>query len=212
MAIADELTVFVGIDSSVPDQPGRDAPAATDGLTALRDLWILRVLDAVGGDAYAGLPYDEATKEQMRLLATRNATAPTVLDEMDRVPEAFASVSGETFPADLPVLLFVVPDAAGGDGWLALHEAQAVSVERGAWRGDPARRRPLPASHQVAEDRRRHGRFPRVAPGPLTAAAGAIRPQPTRASSSRNRSTTSAVATGSDDGRDASVNRCASPS
>ncbi|MBF4617873.1 alpha/beta hydrolase [Clavibacter sp. VKM Ac-2873] len=127
----DELTAFVGIDSSVPDQPGWDAPAATDGLTALRDLGILRVLNAVGGDAYAGLPYDDATKEQMRLLATRNATAPTLLDEMDRVPEAFASVSGETFPADLPVLLFVVPDAAGGEGWVALHEAQAASVEHG---------------------------------------------------------------------------------
>lgn len=127
----DELTAFVGIDSSVPDQPGWDAPAATDGLTALRDLGILRVLAAVGGDAYAGLPYDEAAKEQMRLLTTRNATAPTLLDEMDRVAENFASVSGETFPADLPVLLFVVPDAAGGDGWVALHEAQAASVERG---------------------------------------------------------------------------------
>ncbi|MBM7412263.1 pimeloyl-ACP methyl ester carboxylesterase [Clavibacter michiganensis] len=127
----DELTAFVGIDSSVPDQPGWDEPVATEGLGALRDLGILRVLAATGGDTYAGLPYDEATKEQMRLFTTRNGTAPTMLDEMDHLTENFASVSGRTFPADLPVLLFVVQDDAEVDGWIPLHEARAASVERG---------------------------------------------------------------------------------
>jgi pimeloyl-ACP methyl ester carboxylesterase len=128
---ADELTAFVGIDSSVPDQPGRDEPTSTAGLVALRDLGILRVLTAVGGDTFAGLPYDDATKQQMRLLATRNSTAPTLLDETDRVPANFASVSGQTFPADLPVLLFVAQDDGQDDGWLTLHERQAASVEHG---------------------------------------------------------------------------------
>jgi pimeloyl-ACP methyl ester carboxylesterase len=133
----DELTAFIGIDSSVPDQPGAEDPVPTDGLVALRALGLLRVASALGGDTYAGLPYDESTKEQMRLLTTKNSTAPTLLDEMERTPANVASVSGATFPADLPVLIFVAQsdasaDAdAGADGWLELHETQAASVDRG---------------------------------------------------------------------------------
>lgn len=127
----DELVAFVGIDSSVPDQPGWDDPVPTAGLAQLRTLGLLRVLSAIGGDTYAGLPYDEDTKEQMRFLTTKNSTAPTLLDEMDRTPENFASVSGLTFPSMLPVLLFVVQDDSDVDGWLELHEDQAASVDHG---------------------------------------------------------------------------------
>lgn len=127
----DELVAFVGIDSSVPDQPGWDDPVPTAGLAQLRTLGLLRVLSAIGGDTYAGLPYDEDTKEQMRFLTTKNSTAPTLLDEMDRTPENFASVSGLTFPSTLPVLLFVVQDDSDVDGWLELHEDQAASVDHG---------------------------------------------------------------------------------
>lgn len=127
----DELVAFVGIDSSVPDQPGWDDPVPTAGLAQLRTLGLLRVLSAIGEDTYAGLPYDEDTKEQMRFLTTKNSTAPTLLDEMDRTPENFASVSGQTFPSTLPVLLFVVQDDSDVDGWLELHEDQAASVDHG---------------------------------------------------------------------------------
>jgi pimeloyl-ACP methyl ester carboxylesterase len=128
---ADELIAYVGIDSSVPDQPGSDEPTPTEGLAELRDLGILRVLSALSGDTYAGMPYDEHSKEQMRLLTTKNSTAPTLLDEMRRSRANFASVSGATFPATLPVLLFVVKDDPEIAGWVELHERQAASVERG---------------------------------------------------------------------------------
>ncbi|MGY3262066.1 alpha/beta fold hydrolase [Frigoribacterium sp. 2355] len=127
----DEVTAFIGIDSSVPDQPGAEDPVPTDGLATLRGLGLIRVANALAGDAYAGLPYDEGTKEQMRFLTTKNSTAPTLLDEMDHAAINVASVSGRTFPADLPVLLFVVQNGADDDGWLELHEAQAASVDRG---------------------------------------------------------------------------------
>ncbi|MGA1836447.1 alpha/beta hydrolase [Herbiconiux sp. 11R-BC] len=128
---ADELIAFVGIDSSVPDQPGWDEPVPTDGLAELRDLGILRLLSAFSGDSYAGMPYDEHTKEQMRLLATKNSTAPTLLDEIGHSVANFASVSGATFPVTLPVLLFVVKDDAEVAGWVGLHERQAASVAQG---------------------------------------------------------------------------------
>lgn len=127
----DELTAFVGIDSSVPDQPGWDQPIPTDGLVALRDLGILRVVAAVSGDRYADAPYDDRTKEQMRLLATKNTTEPTLLDEMNRSVSNFASASGARFAPSLPLLLFVATGNADVAGWLPLHEEQAASVDRG---------------------------------------------------------------------------------
>ncbi|MBN9211117.1 MAG: alpha/beta hydrolase [Microbacterium sp. 71-36] len=128
----EELVAFVGIDSSVPGQPGWNEPIPTDGLVALRDLGILRLLAATSGDAYAGMPYDEQSKEQMRLLATKNSTAPTMLDEMDHSVVNFSAVDGLSFPPSLPVLLFVANGDAEIPGWLALHERQASVSEHGS--------------------------------------------------------------------------------
>lgn len=128
---ASELIAFIGIDSSVPGQPGWDEPVPTEGLVELRNLGILRVLAALSGDPSDGMPVDDQVKEQMRLLTTKNSTSPTLLDEMNRAPDNFASVSEITFPASLPVLLFVVQDDAEVDGWMALHQQQAASVDHG---------------------------------------------------------------------------------
>ncbi|WP_334149599.1 alpha/beta fold hydrolase [Microbacterium sp.] len=127
----DEVTAFVGIDSSVPDQPGSDEAIPTSVIVTLGNLGITRILSGVAEDPYAGLPYDEATKAQMALLTNRNAAAPTLVDEMDRTPANFAAVSGATFPASLPLLLLVATEDADVEGWLSLHEAQAASVDHG---------------------------------------------------------------------------------
>lgn len=130
-AYPEEVTAFVGIDSSVPDQPGWDDPIPTSTISTLSNLGLTRVLSGIAGDPYEGLPYDPETKEQMQVLSARNAAAPTLLDEMDHAPANFAAVSGTTFPADLPLLLFVTDEDAEVSGWLELHEAQAASVDRG---------------------------------------------------------------------------------
>jgi len=130
-AYQDEVTAFVGIDSSVPDQPGSDEAIPTSVIVTLGNLGITRILSGIAEDPYAGLPYDDATKTQMALLTNRNAAAPTLVDEMDRTPANFAGVSGATFPASLPLLLLVATEDADVDGWLSLHEAQAASVDHG---------------------------------------------------------------------------------
>ncbi|MFI9639247.1 alpha/beta fold hydrolase [Micromonospora sp. NPDC051925] len=130
-AYADDLIAFVGIDSSVPDQPGWDDPIPTGTIVALRKLGITRALAALADDPYAGLPYDEQTKEQMKLLDTKNTAAPTMVNEMEHVPSNFAAVSGKTFPKKLPVLLFVASNDTDVTGWVALHEKQAASVDTG---------------------------------------------------------------------------------
>ncbi|MFF1574251.1 alpha/beta fold hydrolase [Leifsonia sp. NPDC058292] len=130
-AYADEIVAFVGIDSSVPDQPGWDDPIPTAAAVALRDLGITRLLSSIADDPYAGMPYDEKTKEQMKLLSTKNAAAPTMIDEMERKPSNFKVVSGMTFPKELPVLLFVRANDIDVEGWAELHERQAASVDTG---------------------------------------------------------------------------------
>jgi len=130
-AYADELVAFVGIDSSVPDQPGADEPIPAGLISTMSTLGITRALTALAPDPYLGLPYDEETIEQMKLLSSKNAAAPTLVNEMDNTPANFASVSGATFPADLPVLLFVRSTDTDVDGWVALHDKQAASVDTG---------------------------------------------------------------------------------
>jgi pimeloyl-ACP methyl ester carboxylesterase len=127
----DEVTAFVGIDNSVPDQPGSEEPIPTDALVLMNDLGITRALQAVSPDPYDGLPYDEPAKEQMRMLAARNTTAATMVDEMQRASGNFADASGARFPASLPVLLFVRANDTDVAGWVSLHERQAASVDRG---------------------------------------------------------------------------------
>lgn len=128
-AYPDELTAFIGIDNSVPDQAGSDEPIPTDAMVVLRNLGITRLLAAIAGDPYDGLPYDDESRRQMVMLSAKNAGAPTMVDEVEHTPGNFAAVSGEVFPADLPVLSFV----SGQDTaeWIDIHEQQAASVEHG---------------------------------------------------------------------------------
>lgn len=128
---ADELVAFVGIDSSVPDQPGSDEPIPTEAIVALSDLGITRLLSGSAGDPYAGLPFDAQQKEQMGLLSTRNGAAPTLINEMKNAPANFAAVSETTFPRELPVLLFVRSTDTDVAGWVDLHVSQAATVDNG---------------------------------------------------------------------------------
>jgi pimeloyl-ACP methyl ester carboxylesterase len=126
----DEVTAFIGIDTSVPTQPGADEATPTDGLEALKSLGILRVLTAIAPDPTAGLPYDTATKRQLAILANRNAMNPTLLDEIAHTPANFRAARSQSFPADLPILMFVVGDDPELADWVSLHEAQLAGIDR----------------------------------------------------------------------------------
>ncbi|TAJ46878.1 MAG: alpha/beta hydrolase [Herbiconiux sp.] len=128
----DEVTAFVGIDTSVPGQPGSEEPTPVDGLDALKQLGILRVLSSVSPGAYDGLAdYDDAARRQLAILSNRNTMTPTLLDEIARTPENFAAARSQQFPRDLPVLLFVAGDDPEVAGWVQLHETQLAQVDRG---------------------------------------------------------------------------------
>ncbi|MFK4790019.1 alpha/beta fold hydrolase [Microbacterium sp. ZW T5_56] len=128
----DELRAFVGIDTSVPNQPGWDDPTSTAGITDLRNLGITRALSALSGDPYAGLPYSDDEKQQMGYFTTRNASEPTVLNELENASANFGAAATATFPADLPVLLFIATQDGDFDNWKNLHDGQVARLQNGS--------------------------------------------------------------------------------
>ncbi|MBR2568816.1 MAG: alpha/beta hydrolase, partial [Paenibacillus sp.] len=68
-----EVRAFVGIDSSVPTQPGMDVEFPLKTFEFLKKSGLLRLGINVSGDPYAALPFDEHTKEQMIMLMKKNS-------------------------------------------------------------------------------------------------------------------------------------------
>ncbi|MGJ4846153.1 alpha/beta fold hydrolase [Leifsonia sp. Le1] len=126
----DEVTAFVGIDTSVPTQPGIDEELNVAGLRTLKTLGLVRVLTALGDDPYTGLPYTDAQKYQSKIISLRNGFTDTYADEMERFGSNFHDAQKLAFPKDLPLLLFVQSDNTDVEGWMTLHKEQAASVER----------------------------------------------------------------------------------
>lgn len=127
----DEVTAFVGIDTSVPGQPNMDTEFPVGLLGAAKSLGLVRVITSLTGDDLGGLDYGDDAREQMALLSNRNSLSPTYLDEMTHIRTNFADAAGTGFPDRLPLLLFVVADNAVTPNWLDLHERQAAAVDDG---------------------------------------------------------------------------------
>ncbi|MGG7509992.1 alpha/beta fold hydrolase [Plantibacter sp. YIM 135249] len=126
----DEVTAFVGIDSSVPTQPNMDTEFPIGAMQTAKSLGLLRLLADMGGDAYADSGFDEATKEQMKMFANKNSMTSTYGDEMAHIGSNFKNSQSLSFPKDLPILEFIVdPDTV--KGWTKLHEEQVASVDHG---------------------------------------------------------------------------------
>jgi pimeloyl-ACP methyl ester carboxylesterase len=120
----DEVSAFVGIDSSVPTQGGMDAEMPTGLFKFLDKSGLMRVLKKISGDPYAGLPFDDQTKEQMRMISNKNSSNATTMNEMKHFSVNFTAAKALTFPKQLPLLLFVQADNTDVEGWLPLHEGQ----------------------------------------------------------------------------------------
>ncbi|GAA1595865.1 alpha/beta hydrolase [Leucobacter chromiireducens] len=127
----DEVTAFVGIDTSVPEQPGMDqVPAIIQAAPAIRGLGLLRVMTALGGDPLAENPaYTDTDRERIHVTTMKNSMAPTYLDEVHLLGRNFARAEGQTFPSSLPVLLMYQANNPAFPTWTAMHEAQAATVD-----------------------------------------------------------------------------------
>ncbi|MGN4124306.1 alpha/beta fold hydrolase [Lysinibacillus sphaericus] len=120
----DEVTAFVGIDSSVPTQPGMDVELPVKTFAFVEKSGLLRLIMKVSGDPYAGLAFDAQTVEQMKMISNKNMYNATTLNEMERISSNFKGAQDLTFPKNLPLLLFVQANNAGVEGWIPLHEEQ----------------------------------------------------------------------------------------
>ena len=127
----DEVMAFVGIDTSVPGQPGMDEEFPTGLFAAVRNLGLMRVITAIGGVGYDEPVYTDEAREQITLISNRNSLSPTYLNEMDHFGSNFGNALGTSFPEQLPLLLFVEADNANNGDWMGLHERQAAEVSDG---------------------------------------------------------------------------------
>ncbi|RXZ77783.1 alpha/beta hydrolase [Paenibacillaceae bacterium] len=120
-----EVSAFVGIDSSVPTQPGMDVKLPVKTFEFLKKSGLLRLIKNVSGDPYAGLAFDDQIVEQMSMISTKNSNNSTTLNEMGYISSNFKGAQHLTFPKDLPLILFVQANNTGVEGWIPLHEEQA---------------------------------------------------------------------------------------
>jgi len=126
-----EVTSFVGIDSSVPGQPGMDTSFPIGLFAAAKHLGLSRLLAAFGDGGYGGTAYSDEARQQLAMFSNRNSLSPTYLNGMAHIPSNFAASLDTAFPKNLPVLFFVVADNTTSPDWIRLHERQAAAVTDG---------------------------------------------------------------------------------
>lgn len=126
-----EVSAFVGIDSSVPTQGGMDVEFPIETFKLLKKSGLGRLMLKLGDDPYAGLPFDDETKEQMRMISLKNMYNTTTMNEMENIYPNFVAAQNLTFPSDLPLILFVQANNTDRKDWVSLHEEQAKESVHG---------------------------------------------------------------------------------
>lgn len=124
-----EMTAFVGIDSSTPEQPW---PGIDMGpIDFLKETGVFRALIKLNPESGLGTTKDNPDFEQIRLLTLKNMESRNLREELQQLDKSFPESKGLTYPKDLPVLLFVAKNDVNQVGWLELHEEQLVGLEHG---------------------------------------------------------------------------------
>lgn len=126
-----EVSAFVGIDNSIATEDRTDVKIPTGKLKLLRKSGLGRLLFKSSGNPYAELPFDDETKEQLRLFTLRNTYNYTHLNEMGHMASNYKGALNSTFPKDLPLLLFVQGDDTLLKDWISLHEEQVKNSKQG---------------------------------------------------------------------------------
>ncbi|RJE84810.1 alpha/beta hydrolase [Paenibacillus sp. 1011MAR3C5] len=121
-----EVSAFVGLDSSVPTLSEQEVSSSTLGLLSLiKKTGFNRLYAKLGDDPYVELPYDDETKEQMRMLGLKNMLNPNHINEIKWMPANFKGAEQITFPHKLPVVFFVQANHPVTDRWIPEHDKQA---------------------------------------------------------------------------------------
>ncbi|WP_155590026.1 alpha/beta fold hydrolase [Lysinibacillus cavernae] len=121
----DEVSAFVGLDSSVPtiSEKKIDSSIITT-IKLLKKSGLARLQVKLGDDPYAVLPYDDKTKEQLRILKHKNMYNPTQLNEAEMMYGNFKAAENLSFPKNLPVIFFIQANHPVTDRWVPEHKKQ----------------------------------------------------------------------------------------
>lgn len=125
-----EVKAFVGIDTSVPNQPWTGFSDTLPNF--IQKSGLMRVLVKLSPESFKVEGMDDETFEQLRMLNMKNLSNDTVRKEGMALDETFKESKKLSFPKTLPILLFVAKENdATLDNWLKLHKEQAASVING---------------------------------------------------------------------------------
>ncbi|MGG0821260.1 alpha/beta hydrolase [Paenibacillus turicensis] len=128
-----EVKAFVGLDSSVPalKEEQKIDSSVTTPIKWFRDLGFHRIQLKLSDDQYEGLPYDEATKQQINILIRKNMYNNTQLNEAEHMNANFTAAETLVFPNHLPLLFFVQANNPATDRWIPEHEKQVKQSNHG---------------------------------------------------------------------------------
>ncbi|WP_019420766.1 alpha/beta fold hydrolase [Paenibacillus sp. OSY-SE] len=128
---ADEVSAFVGIDSSVPTLSEKVTSSQLEMVKWLKQSGLSRLAMKLGTDPLAALPYDDKTKEQMRMLMHKNMYNPNLLNEVEHMQSNFKAAEGVSFPKNLPIIFFIQANHPVTDRWVPEHEEQVKNSVHG---------------------------------------------------------------------------------
>ncbi|PYE48084.1 pimeloyl-ACP methyl ester carboxylesterase [Paenibacillus barcinonensis] len=127
-----EVQAFIGLDHSVPTLSEQKVEKSDImPIQWFRNLGFARVQLKLTADPYEGLPYDEKSKEQLNILIRKNMYNNTQLNEAVSMYSNFQAAKQLTWPADLPVLLFVQKNHPVVHEWVTEHKRQIQHSEYG---------------------------------------------------------------------------------
>ncbi|TXK74025.1 alpha/beta fold hydrolase [Paenibacillus sp. N3.4] len=126
-----EVSAFVGIDSSVPTQGGTDDKFPTETYKLLKKSGFFRLLLKLNPDQLLTPTVDDETKEQIRILYLKNMFNPNILNEGENFNHNFNAVKKVVFPKNLPVIFFLQANDTEVEGWIPLHEEQVKNSVHG---------------------------------------------------------------------------------
>lgn len=119
-----EVSAFVGIDSSLPTQEGMDDEFPATTYRVLEKLGFFRLAYKLDPDQLMPPNIDEKTKEQVRMISLKNMMNPSVIDEGENFESNSIATRDLKFPKNLPVYFFLVENETEMEGWRELHEDQ----------------------------------------------------------------------------------------
>lgn len=122
----DEVTAFVGIDSSYgtqPQDPVETTKQQNELLNSLINSGFYRLLVKVNPSMVISPEGDAAFKKQIKMITLKNILNPDIVSESENFIPNFAQAEKLSYPEKLPVAFYLAQDSVTEDqSWLTDHE------------------------------------------------------------------------------------------